>query len=186
MGEKSMLKGTHLPKSWSLRFIAPRAVLWGVIALLPATAGLDCEGAGNQQTCNTPLSGFSVDFTNSTANANTSAFQGEFTTQPSGSNTMIMVHQTLGGIERKFIVIVSALQGTYDLSSTYMSYTEITSDNANVWKATGGTLTFESCGDGTLLIHTNSGGAQMSPFATGNTNQATGSFTANVFCRTSV
>jgi hypothetical protein len=98
---------------------------------------------------------------------------------------MIISHQTLS-VERKFIIIVPALSGTYDLSSTYMSYTEKAGDNANVWKATGGTLTFESCGDGTILLHTNSDGAQMAPFATGNTNQAAGSFTANVICRTSV
>jgi hypothetical protein len=92
-------------------------------------------------------------------------------------------------VQRKFLVHIPNLNpATYDLSTTYMSYTEKTSDtdpSPRVWKATSGTLQVLSCSGGGKAVRTSVAGGGTGDEAVfepvvASTNTATGKLFMNI------
>jgi len=151
------------------KFIVSAVVMAGAVHCMgvgcgdvPSTSCFDGKSAGSVLVLRTGGSAF---------NGNDSNFDGDYAGGTSGGIVNVFSRETVGGVERKIVVIVPTLSGTYDLKDVYLSYTETEGSAKKVWKAGSGSLVIENCGDAVIL----SIDAEMAVLTASN-NSAAGGF----------
>ncbi len=135
----------------------PATVAATVVPTKPTVEGPDSAGPAKDP-CGLPGIQLRANFyTALGTNALTAPFSGDITLLQTAGGPNIFSMQA-ASVQRKFVILLHNLNpATYDLKSTYLSYTEKTTandKNPRIWQATTGFLQVGPCPEGGLALHT--------------------------------